>query len=319
MTTPTRLVILIALLLAVLVPRPAAVLAQDDDGRRYFPETGHWVTNNFLAKYESVPNPELVFGFPLTDAYEDPTTRVLIQYFQRARFEFHPDKPPEVAVQLTPLGQYLYEPGAELTTLSNATACRTYSETGYQVCYTFLEFFNENGGVALFGYPISNFEIHDGRIMQYFQRARFEWMPERPAGERVRISSLGSLYFEVRKENPARKDPVPGDNILQSILSLQVRAFPAKAVTPFDGSQTIYIIVQDQNLLPVPDATITLEITPPVGETQRLIVTDETDKNGMTQLSFKFNSQAAGITKISVTASYNKLQAKTVTSFRIWY
>src|SRR5262245_52283031 len=42
----------------------------------------------------------------------------------------------------------------------------------------FLEFWREHGGQLIFGYPISEEIVEDGRIVQYFERARFEYHPE---------------------------------------------------------------------------------------------------------------------------------------------
>lgn len=42
----------------------------------------------------------------------------------------------------------------------------------------FLRFWRTNGGVMIFGYPISEEIVEDGQIVQYFERARFEYHPE---------------------------------------------------------------------------------------------------------------------------------------------
>lgn len=41
----------------------------------------------------------------------------------------------------------------------------------------FLDFWRANGQVNVFGYPISEEIVEDGRIVQYFERARFEYVP----------------------------------------------------------------------------------------------------------------------------------------------
>src|SRR6185503_10359596 len=42
----------------------------------------------------------------------------------------------------------------------------------------FLTFWREHGGVLIFGYPLSEEIVDDGRIVQYFERARFEYHSE---------------------------------------------------------------------------------------------------------------------------------------------
>ena len=50
----------------------------------YITETGHWIYGDFLRIYNSVSDPLLFFGFPLTDEFVDPDTGQKVQYFQRA-------------------------------------------------------------------------------------------------------------------------------------------------------------------------------------------------------------------------------------------
>lgn len=56
----------------------------------------------------------------------------------------------------------------------------------------FLTFWRTRGGMLIFGYPISGEVIENGRIVQYFERARFEYYPEH-VGTRnqVMLSLLG--------------------------------------------------------------------------------------------------------------------------------
>jgi len=53
-------------------------------------------------------------------------------------------------------------------------SCRNFPETGHQVCGRLLTFWNQNGGLPVFGYPT------DGKtyLTQWFERARFEAHPE---------------------------------------------------------------------------------------------------------------------------------------------
>ena len=62
---------------------------------RYFPETGHFVGGGFWEYWQRYGGLE-IFGYPvsdeLTETCEDGKTRT-VQYFERAVFEWHPDKP----------------------------------------------------------------------------------------------------------------------------------------------------------------------------------------------------------------------------------
>ena len=106
--------------------------------------------------YESISEPELIYGFPITKMYLDTNKDHLVQYFEKARFEYIPENPPELRVQISDLGRLMYTPGQSLPTPENFPACRNYPETKKRVCYAFLTFFDEYGGVGQFGYPISN-------------------------------------------------------------------------------------------------------------------------------------------------------------------
>ncbi len=294
------------------------------DGRRYFPQTGHFVSKDFLQEYESIPEPELIYGYPVTRAYLDSDKDRLIQYFEKARFEYVPENPPELRVQVSELGWLMYEPGQSLPTPGTPPACRYYPETKMKVCYAFLTFFDEHGGVGQFGYPISNFELHDQRIVQYFQRARFEWHPELSAGQRVQLTDLGSQHFDMMNGDWELKKPeeIFGDsednNRAHVVLGLNVRAIAEKPVLPTSGNVTIDIIVRDQNLIPVPDAEITMTVKLPSGEVQNIFLDKQTNENGIIKYVIDFKNQPMGIAKVSVKATYHELQKKAVTSFRIW-
>jgi hypothetical protein len=287
-------------------------------GEQYFKETGHWVKGEFLTKYNSVPDPLARYGYPITEAFLDQTRNLLVQYFQKARFEMHPEAPPGQLVHLTPLGDLLYEPGAPVPSGVRSSTCRTF-ENGYKVCYSLLKFFDQNGGLAQFGLPISNLEYRNGLMVQYFQYARFEFNYRSPLGEMVGLAHLGREYFTMIGENPRRLLPAPGNFTFQTILSLRVRAYPLRAVTSLKGEQTIYVVVQDQTLLRVPGAQVTIAVQMPSGEQNLYIVQNPTNENGITKITFHFDSKEVGIVQITVKATRDTLEAKTTTSFRVWW
>jgi hypothetical protein len=182
-----------------------------------------------------------------------------------------------------------------------------------------LYFFEENGGLTQFGFPITDIEIQNDRLVQYFQRASFEWRPELPSGQRVALSDLGRQYFENRKEDSIRLLPSKDRFIPSVILGLKVRAFPGRAVMPPQENQTLYVIVQDQNLRPVSNATVIFTLHYPDGHETQTLVPDRTDKNGVTRYDFRIDAATVGVAEFEVTASFDTFQEKTVTSFRIWW
>ena len=105
-----RLMLLPMMIGLVLLLSSSSVKAQDSDSV-YVPETGHWIWGEFLRTYNSVPDPLLYFGYPITDDFTDPITKSRVQYFERARFDLL-ETPEGPKVQIAPLGQPKYNKGS---------------------------------------------------------------------------------------------------------------------------------------------------------------------------------------------------------------
>lgn len=282
--------------------------------RIYYPETGHSIEGEFFDFYFSIPNPELIYGYPITERFIS-AQGLEVQYFQRARFEWHPDLPEGQQVRLTPVGEALYAPVAPFQLKKNPAICRTF-ETGFDVCYSFLEFFDQHGGVRQFGLPISEVEQRDGRFVQYFEYARFEWHPD--GLFEVQLSFLGYLYFEKVGEDPAWLKPERNGGFIQEILSLRVFAFPVRAVVSSQAGQTIYVIVQDQNLNPVEGVRVTLTLTSPAGA-PLTIELEPTNASGFTKADvLPAEGEMAGMVTVEVSARWgDAIHASTRASFRV--
>lgn len=293
---------------------PVTAQAQNS---KYFSETGHNVKGDFFQFYNSNPNATFLYGYPITEEFTSKDGKT-VQYFQRARFELRSELPEGQRVQLTSLGELTFTSTGPLS-VNNSFACRAYAETGFSICFAFLEFFDLYGGVGQFGYPISGFEYHENKIVQYFQKARLEWQPWKNEGQRVVVSDLGRIYFDKLGEDPGLLAAVPPPNNLPvAPTNLQVRAFAWKAVTLATDTQLIFVIVQDQNLQPVANASCTAAVHWPDGRNEPTNIA--TNSNGVGIVSLSFVSQPYGsliYTDVSCTA--DGLSATTTTSFRIWY
>jgi hypothetical protein len=294
----------------------------------YFPETGQTVEGDFWGFYESYPNPELIFGYPITPQFIGQFPDSEVQYFQRARFEQVSDGDAGTRVRLSPLGSLLYEPGKNATLPLQSSGCRTFlnpdDRSEYQVCFAFLEFFDAHGGIDVFGYPISNFEVEDQRIVQYFENAKLSWHPELPRGQKVQLADVGRLYFQKLGEDPNLTDPVIPygykNEILLSTISLKVRAFTDKAVVGDGEEQTLFVIVQNQNLQPVPEVIVKTRLLSPNGDIISTVNMPETDQNGVTQITIPVETHGEiGLAEFEVTANILNLEGNTITSFRLWW
>ena len=309
MNAARRLGILLVVLTLLLPPR-GEVHAQGSDSEQYFPETGHTVKGEFLRFYRNAADPKLLYGFPITEQFTSRDGKT-VQYFERTRFELNG------SVQLTPLGQVTYEPGPKLD-INNPAACKVF-QTGFPVCFAFLEFYQAHGGQAQCGDPISSFEIHENLIVQYFEKARFDWHADRPEGQRVVLSDLGRLHFDRLGEDQAQLRSIrPLDATISSILSLHARAFVKHAITQSGGRQTVYVVVQSQTNQPVAYANGMATIHFTDDRTEEYFFT--TNSSGLGSFTFDFENQRAGkLVPLEIIVTYQGLAAKTSASFRIWY
>ncbi|MEW6405767.1 MAG: hypothetical protein AB1649_28580, partial [Chloroflexota bacterium] len=196
---------------------------------------------------------------------------------------------------------------------------KTFPETVYKICYDFLDFYEANGGVIQFGYPISDFEIRDGWISQCFQRACFEWHPERPPGEKVFISNLGIEYFNFSGENPRYLQPRLNSNIaIREVSALQVHAFVSNPILPLTGNhQELYVIVYDQNFNLLENVFLNYSITLPDGQIIKDVM-EQTNHSGLSIERLFISSNSLGTAKIAVTATFGAIQQQIRASFQIW-
>jgi peptide/nickel transport system substrate-binding protein len=77
----------------------------------FFPETGHSVSGKILEYWQKYGGLQQ-FGFPLSEAFNEPSTdgkTYSTQYFERARFEVHPEKAAPYEVELGLLGVQQYK------------------------------------------------------------------------------------------------------------------------------------------------------------------------------------------------------------------
>jgi hypothetical protein len=310
--------ITILLIVGLLLPAVTPANAQKADSL-YFPETGHWVSGDFLTFYQAGSDPQLLFGYPITDSFADPLSGESVQYFQKSRFELHPEADKPNRVQLSPLGSLLYQAGNPVDMPIEKSACRYYAEQKHYVCYAFLGFFDNHGGVGQFGYPISEIEQHENLYVQYFERARLEWHPELPAGQRVTISELGRVYFDQSVGDLSLLQPNPGNATLKAMMQLQARAFVSRAIISPGAKQTLYVMAQDQYLRPVSRANVAVTVRFPKGGEERYRL-PLTNNDGLSSMEINLGEQPSNqIVILDVEVTQGGLQAWAGTWFRIWW
>lgn len=209
-----RLKLFALLLMLVLLPLHSDAIAQADS--QYFSETGAMIQGRFLA-YWQAHGGLAQFGYPLTNQFYDMGSSThknegtLVQYFERARFEYHPENQPPYDVLLTLLGSQQYQQkylaGAP-NQLPSSDQPYTFAVTGKTIGGVFRRYWEQHGGLAQFGYPISDqFQETsdlDGKsyTVQYFERAVFELHPEYAGtGYEVLLTQLGTAKYKTLINN----------------------------------------------------------------------------------------------------------------------
>ena len=174
-------------------------------GDRYFSETGHWLGGAF-STYWNANGGVNRFGYPITGEIKgtDPATNKvrLAQYFERNRFDWYPELAgTPFEVQLGRLGdEMLRDGGIDWNTIPKQPdappECLFFPETGHRLCPPFRQYWEANGGLALFGMPLSEAYDENGRLVQYFERNRFESAPDQAGTPfEVQLGLLGRELF----------------------------------------------------------------------------------------------------------------------------
>lgn len=175
----------------------------------YYRQTGHYIKDAFL-NYWLMNGGLTLYGYPVTE--ETQIEGVSVQYFQRARFEYHANSQRPWHVELTPAGTLVTQ-GRTFPTVSPESAGngKTYfAQTGHTIEGAFASYWNNHGGISIFGYPISEEIQENGLTAQYFERARFE------LGSRGRVQ-LGQLGVELLNKQIAQDMPGLDPAIVQPV------------------------------------------------------------------------------------------------------
>jgi hypothetical protein len=188
---------------------PAAAPSLGDDCIRP-PETGQAICGPFRVYWLERGGVRL-FGFPLTELRSERSATdgqvYTVQYFERARFEHHPENAAPDDVLLGLLGRMVTagrEAEPPFQPVPDPGDDAWFAATGHTLRDPFGAYWAANGGLPIFGYPISEpfNEVNptDGQtyLVQYFERNRFEYHPEQ-AGTPYEVQ-LGHLGRQILPE-----------------------------------------------------------------------------------------------------------------------
>ncbi len=145
---------------------------------------------------------------PVTEEFQE--NGVTVQYFERARFEWHPGAwPAHFDVLLGLLGDEVTagrtDAPFQATTANTSSDCTYFAQTGHNLCGTFKQYWEQFGDLPSYGFPISeafqekNPDTGEVYTVQYFERARFELQPGAwPAHLNVLLGRLGSQVLAMK-------------------------------------------------------------------------------------------------------------------------
>ena len=152
----------------------------------------YWLATGGLARH----------GLPLTaERIErlDDGREYTVQYFERSRLEYHPESADaRYRIALGQFGRAIYaaNTGRESDPPALPRMGATFfAETGHNIEGRFLDYWQKEGGLEQFGYPLTEAitESIGGKpyTVQYFERARFEYHPENVAPYDVLLGQFG--------------------------------------------------------------------------------------------------------------------------------
>ena len=182
-----------------------------DNDRLYFLESGHTLGGAFRRFWE-LNGAVSRLGYPISEEVSeanplDGQVRT-VQYFERAVLELHPEfAGTKDEVMLAAVGRWVTKDRRfQQITPFESTAERAYfPQTGHSIKEAFLRYWQQQGGLAAFGYPISEelpeISPADGKVytVQYFERARFEWHPaDAGTADEVQLGLIGKQALEMR-------------------------------------------------------------------------------------------------------------------------
>jgi uncharacterized protein YkwD len=180
-----------------------------------------------------------LIGYPLSPELKEGTTTV--QYFERVKMEYHPEFASQGAeVLFTRLGADISagSPFGKVKPFSPSRFKSYFAATGHSLADPFFSFWRSNGGISLFGYPISEPLRQDGMLVQWFERARMEYHPELASkGQVIQLTHLGRIalsraHTQIAPPQLASPPPPSAVNGMESNLLAGINAQRAAAGAP---------------------------------------------------------------------------------------
>jgi hypothetical protein len=166
---------------------------------QYFEATGYRVGWDFLNYWQTHGNVKTI-GWPISNQqYEN---GMIVQYFERAVLEYHPENKAPYQILLRNLGSdagKAQQPQLIMGLIAPDDGAVYFSETGHWLSGQFTKAWKDMGGLAQFGYPIAEPEVQGTTLVQWFERARFELDLSKPDAQ-VMLGLVGNEAVARKEE-----------------------------------------------------------------------------------------------------------------------
>lgn len=313
--TMTVLGSLILLILLLSSTPESVVMADYNPMCAWSPETGQNIHGAFLNFYLT-HNGRENFGLPITDAFIENGS--LVQYFERARLEFHAESPESFRVQLGLLGQQfgVTDPPIKAGAIPPASSqdFTYFPNTGQMITLAMKKYFETHGGVDVLGYPITGLRFEGNEFVQYFQRQRLVWNTIDSGPNAVRPSPVGQMLLARMYPSEMRwQRRLPSDwcGNLDDVIKQKKTLTPVPTPTPkplsvtalnlnvqsriqqpgVTGPQYIDVTITDQSGRPIPSVALYANVRLATGD--RYFPLLSSDTSGKSFFSFELNDQPA--------------------------
>lgn len=180
-------------------------------GERYCPPGVIYCAENAFLDFWKANGGLEILGLPVSQPFVD-DRGLIVQFYERAIFEWHPENEAKYQVLLTLLGAELLGDRPERNAAPNAcppgaTDCTVVPPTNHSLRGIFLNYWQSNGGLPVFGYPLTEEFIEisptNGQpyMVQYFERNRFEYHPENAGTDyEVLLGLLGAESLSTQRQ-----------------------------------------------------------------------------------------------------------------------
>jgi len=277
----------VGLLLSLLAPfamlstPPAGAQEWSPPRTVYFEETGHTLDQVFLDQWRDGGG-AATFGYPITPEIEQPDGTI-VQYLEYARFEYYPEGNEEghyfglgnIGEELRPFSVQrsvasLTSTGGSTDTSSSAATntrfitawlpvsppegesdqVRYIEATQHTIRYGFLAYWEQSGGEAFLGNPLTEEYIIDGITYQVFERGQLAW----ENGKEAWMMPVGQILADKYKleQDPVEQGDIPTyseDLFVPPPTPTPEPSTSGVANAPADGERWIEINLSSQYMI----------------------------------------------------------------------